>query len=387
MENTRQCIELADIFSHHANEFLQGHKLCPEQHKAYEAIVKCRTSALGGHIDQCDNCGYTRHSYNSCGNRHCPKCQYIRKAKWVDKLAGNLPPVKYFHLVFTIPPCLDKLFYINQQPAYGLLFKAAGESVLQCAKKTKYLGAQVGAVAILHTWGQTLVYHPHIHMIVPAGGLSEDEMEWVATDKKFFLPVKILSAVFRGILCKLLEKGVSESKINLPQSNLDFFSIRHECYKKKWVVYCQKPFSGPENLINYLGNYTHRVAISNQRLVAHEQGRVSFTYKDYKLAGTRKDITLGAQEFIRRFLQHVLPKGFCKIRYFGFMAMCNMKEKLETCLGLIKTSSFLPVLEGLSAVEVFRQITGIDLICCPKCKSGKMRPILALENNCNSPGQ
>jgi hypothetical protein len=387
MENTRQCIELADIFSHHANEFLQGHKLCPEQHKAYEAIVKCRTSALGGHIDQCDNCGYTRHSYNSCGNRHCPKCQYIRKAKWVDKLAGNLPAVKYFHLVFTIPPCLHKLFYINQQTAYGLLFKAAGESVLQCAKKTKYLGAQVGAVAILHTWGQTLVYHPHIHMIVPAGGLSEDEMEWVATDKKFFLPVKILSAVFRGILCKLLEKGVSESKINLPQSNLDFFSIRHECYKKKWVVYCQKPFSGPENLINYLGNYTHRVAISNQRLVAHEQGRVSFTYKDYKLAGTRKDITLGAQEFIRRFLQHVLPKGFCKIRYFGFMAMCNMKEKLETCLGLIKTSSFLPVLEGLSAVEVFRQITGIDLICCPKCKSGKMRPILALENNCNSPGQ
>jgi CheY-like chemotaxis protein len=258
--------------------------------------------------------------------------------------------------------------------AYSLFFKAAGKALMQCAANPGFLGAQTGAVAILHTWGQTLTYHPHIHMIVPAGGLSDDQMEWVAAGKKFFLPVKALSAVFRGILCRLLEQAVAESAIKLPQEVMAFKPIKDQCYQQQWVVYCEKPFSCADNLIQYLGNYTHRVAISNHRLLEHKNSKVSFCYKDYKAAGLRKSISLDADEFIRRFLQHILPDGFYKIRYFGFMAMCNMKLKLQACFDLIEKAAFLPVLEGLTALEVWRSITGKDPLQCPKCKTGRMLP-------------
>lgn len=373
MENIKQSIEIADIFSNRANDFLQNHKLCPEQLKAFNAIIQCRTAALGGHIDRCDNCGYTRQSYNSCRNRHCPKCQFVKKAQWVDKLAASLPPVKHFHVVFTIPSSLHKLFYINQDKAYSLLFKAAGKALIQCAANPDFLGAQAGAVAILHTWGQTLTYHPHIHMIVPAGGLSEDEMEWIAAKKNFFIPVKALSAVFRGILCKMLEKAVNNGCIKLPYDCSEFRQIKNECYQKNWVVYCEKPFSNADKLIHYLGNYTHRVAISNHRIIEHQNGKVSFYYKNYTAAGLRQTISLETDKFISRFLQHVLPAGFYKIRYFGFMAMCNMKSKLAQCFDLIDKISFLPKLKGLNALEVCSIIFEMDIFCCPKCKSGKMR--------------
>jgi len=375
MENKRQSIELAEIFKSHAEDFLQNHILCPEQLKTFNAIMDCRSSILGGHIDCCDCCGHTRQSYNSCRNRHCPKCQFVKKTQWVDKLAANLPPVRHFHVVFTIPPYLHRLFYINQSIAYGLLFKAAGKALMQCSLNAGFLGAQTGAVAILHTWGQTLVYHPHIHMIVPAGGLSEDMMEWVDTGKKFFIPVKALSAVFRGILCRLLEQAVAAGDIKLPEESAGFKSIKNQCYGREWVVYCEKPFSSIDNLVNYLGNYTHRVAISNNRILEHKNGMVTFSYKDYKAAGLRKRITLDADEFIRRFLQHVLPCGFYKVRYFGIMAMCNMKSKLSVCFEIIGKTTFLPVLQGLNAMEVWRNISGEDPLCCPKCKSGRMRPM------------
>lgn len=381
MENKKQSVELADIFSGQATDFLRNHNLCPEQAKAFNAIVQCRTAALGGHVDRCDNCGYTRPSYNSCRNRHCPKCQFVKKAQWVDKLAANLPPVKHFHVVFTIPGCLHKLFYINQGKAYSLLFKAAGKALMQCAANPAFLGTQAGAVAILHTWGQTLVYHPHIHMIVPAGGLSEDQMEWMPAGKKFFLPVKALSAVFRGILCRLLEQAVVDGEIKLPDKVLNYSSVKNQCYQKQWVVYCEKPFSCADNLIQYLGNYTHRVAISNHRIRNYQDGTVSFYYKDYKAAGIKRNITLDANEFISRFLQHVLPSGFYKIRYFGFMAMCNMKLKLQACFDLIEKAAFLPVLEGLTALEVWRSITGIDPVLCPKCNTGKMTPQVCIVVN------
>ena len=376
MENQRQSIELADIFSSYAEEFLSSHSLCSEQIKAFNSIINCRTSTLGGHIDHCDYCGYTRQSYNSCRNRHCPKCQFVKKAQWVDKLASNLPPVRHFHVVFTIPPCLHRLFYINQNIAYGLLFKAAGKALMQCAANPGFLGAQAGAVAILHTWGQTLVYHPHIHMIVPAGGLSEDMMEWFVSGKKFFIPVKALSSVFRGILCRLLEVAINAGDIKLPEEIDSFKRVKDRCYKTKWVVYCEKPFSNFDNLVDYLGNYTHRVAISNNRIIEHKNGKVTFSYKDYKAAGVRKRITLDAEEFIRRFLQHILPYGFYKVRYFGFLAMCNMKSKLSLCFDLIGKTTFLPVLQGLNALEVWRNITGKDPLCCPKCKSGRLKPML-----------
>lgn len=372
MENKRQPLELADIFNSHGEDFLRTHSLCPVQLKAFSAIRNCRTAQLGGHSDSCSHCGYTRYSYNSCRNRHCPKCQYTRKLQWVDKLAANLPPVKHFHIVFTIPQCLHKLFFLNQGKTYNLLFRAAGQALMKCAADPKLMGVQAGAVCVLHTWGQTLVYHPHIHMIVPAGGLSEDQMEWIPSHKKFFLPVKILSNVFRGLLCQILEQAVTAGDINLPDGTPDFGLLKDQCYLKNWVVYCQKPFAGPHSIIQYLGNYTHRVAISNQRIQSFENGKVTFGYKDYKSGAKQKSITLEADEFIRRFLQHILPCGFYKIRYFGILAICNIKSKLTQSIRLIGKAVYFPVLEGLTAVEVWSTVSGHDLLSCPKCKIGKL---------------
>ena len=374
MENKKQPIELAEIFRAREDDFLKTHNLSIDQLKAFYAIENCRTAALGGHTDQCDSCGYTKQSYNSCRNRHCPKCQTTKKLQWVDKLAANLPPVKHFHVVFTIPDCLNTVFYLNQGKAYNLLFKAAGQALIKCAANQKLMGAQAGAVGVLHTWGQTLVYHPHIHMIVPAGGLSDDQMEWIPSAEKFFLPVKLLSNIFRGILCRLIGQAVVRGELLLPDNTSDFAKLKTVCYQQNWVVYCQKPFAGPEGIIRYLGNYTHRVAISNHRIEAFENDKVTFSYKDYKTGTTKKSMILDVYEFIRRFLQHILPSGFYKIRYFGILALCNMKSKLEICFTLIEKQSYFSVLEGLNSLEILRLISGKDPMCCPKCQKGKMIP-------------
>lgn len=381
MENKKQNTELSDIFLKYNSEFLKKHRLCPEQSKAYQAIVNCRTLALGGHANKCNSCGYARQSYNSCRNRHCPKCQFIKQVQWVDKLKANLIPVPHFHIVFTIPQCLHKTFYINQSVAYGLMFKAAGEALKICAANPKFLGAQTGAVAVLHTWGQTLTYHPHIHMIVPAGGLSEDGMEWVPSGKKFFLPVKVLSGLFRGILCRLIGQAVAKNTIKLPDDIHGFEQLKKFVYAKKWVVYAKNPFAGPERVIEYLGNYTHRVAISNHRIIAEQGGKVTFRYKDYRAGQVSRCITLEADEFILRFLRHVLPCGFYKIRYFGLLAQCNSKSKLESCFAMVDTESFLPQLEGLPAIDVLRALTAKDPLCCPQCGKGKMIPLKVWPGN------
>jgi hypothetical protein len=296
----------------------------------------------------------------------------------VDKLSANLPPVRHFHVVFTVPDCLNTLFYLNQGKAYDLLFKAAGQALMRCAANPKLMGAQAGAVGVLHTWGQTLVYHPHIHMIVPGGGLSQDQMEWIPTSKKFFLPVKLLSGVFRGILCRFIETAVGKGEILLPDTIADFATLKSLCYRKNWVVYCQKPFFGPEGIIRYLGNYTHRVAISNHRIEAFENDKVTFSYKDYKSDSVQKSMTLDVNEFIRRFLQHILPSGFYKIRYFGLLALCNIQSKLQICFNLIGNNSYFSVLEGLNSYEVWRIVSGKDPMCCPKCQKGKMTPCQVL---------
>jgi hypothetical protein len=386
MENKPQLLELADVFSQHAEAFLQKHSLCASQFKAFNDIIHCRSSYFGGHLEQCNHCGHTRPAYNSCSNRHCPKCQFVKKEKWVDQLASHLPSVKHFHLVFTIPACLHKLFYINQTECYNLMFKASGKALLQTAANPRFLGAQAGAVAVLHTWGQTLTYHPHIHMIVPAGGLSADWMEWVHSGNKFFLPVKVLSRVFRSILCKYLEEAIGNQKIKLPESEPDFGKTLSKCFKKNWVVYCEKPFSDNQNLIGYLGNYTHRVAISNHRLLSCDENKVSFSYKDYSVGGLQKTMSLDSHEFIRRFLRHVLPSGFCKIRYFGFMALCNRSDQLQACYSLIPQASYLPALSGLSALEIVRLLTNLDPLFCPKCKQGMMKPVKTSGIEINSTG-
>jgi len=374
MENKKQNIELADIFSSHAEAFKKTHILCPEQLKAYNAITLCRTSAMGGHTTHCDSCGHERNAYNSCRNRHCPKCQFIKKEQWVDKLAANLPPVRHFHLVFTIPQVLNKLFYLNQEKTYDLLFKAASQSLLELASQSKHLGIQAGALAILHTWGQNLSYHPHIHMLVPAGGLSEDGMEWLPSPRKYFLPVKVISPVFRGILYRLMVQAIEKEELRLTDDIKDVAHLKNLCYQKNWVVYAEKPFSDAIGLIRYLGNYTHRVAISNNRLIAHTENRVTFSYKDYRNGGIKSTVTLDAQEFIRRFMQHVLPCGFYKIRYYGFLALRNIKTKLQEVYALLSKTTYLSRLEGLSAIEVWRELTGKDPLCCPKCKKGHMVP-------------
>ena len=386
MENKKQNTELADIFLKHKDEFYKSHRLCPEQSKAYDAIISCRTSTLGGHINKCDHCGFIRQAYNSCRNRHCPKCQFIKQVQWVDKLKANLIPVRYFHIVFTIPQCLHKTFYINQSVAYGLMFKAAGEALKICAANPKFLGAGTGAVGVLHTWGQTLTYHPHIHMIVPAGGLSEDGTEWIASGKRFFLPVKVLSGLFRGILSRLIGQAVAKNVIKLPDDIHGFGHLKNLIYSKKWVVYAKNPFAGPHRVIEYLGNYTHRVAISNHRIIAETDGKVTFRYKDYRNGKLNRYITLNAEEFIMRFLRHVLPCGFYKIRYFGLLAQCNAKTKLETCFTLIETDGFLPQLEGLPAIDVLQILTGKNPVCCPKCGKGKMIPMTDCQEKKNHYG-
>lgn len=375
IENKKHNIEVANIFAQHGAQFLETHKLCPDQIKAAHAIMNCRTALLGGHLQQCDLCAHQRPAYNSCRNRHCPKCQYVKQIQWVDKLKSILPPTRYFHLVFTIPSSLHKTFYINQRVCYGLLFKAASSTLKKAGDNPDFLGAQTGAIAILHTWGQTLTYHPHIHMIVPAGGLSYDQTEWVASPKKFFLPVKALSKIFRGILCRMIGENISDGNIKLPDGITCFNSLKKKLYEKNWNVFSKKALGGPGSVVQYLGKYTHRVAISNSRIEKLDEGMVSFRWKDYRKALKNKLMKISAQEFISRFLLHILPSGFYKIRYYGLLAAANSCSKKESVFSIIGKTTYLSSLEGLNALEVLRIVANTDLSVCPVCKKGRMRNI------------
>ncbi len=362
---------MADILHEYGEEYLKTHRMCPDQQKAYQAILNCRTAFMGGHLQQCDHCGYSRPIYNSCRDRHCPKCHYIKQVQWVDKLKSLLPATRYFHLVFTIPAELHKLFYINQRVCYGLLFKAASKALKQAGDNPAFLGAETGAVAVLHTWGQTLTYHPHIHMIVPAGGLSSDQEEWIASGQKFFLPVKALSKIFRAILCRIIGEQTDAAIIKLPDDLASFAELKNKLYQKNWNVFSKKAFGGANSVIRYLGEYTQRVAIANNRIIKHENGVVTFRWKDYRKALKGKFMELKADEFISRFFRHILPNGFYKIRYYGVLASANSMKK-ERVFQLIDKTTYLPVLAGLSGIDVLRIVTGNDLSWCPKCKKGRM---------------
>ena len=370
--NNSKKTEVADLLDEYGLQYLKTHRLCPDQQKAYQAILNCRTSFMGGHLQECDQCGHKRPVYNSCRNRHCPKCQYIKQVQWVDKLKSLLPATRYFHLVFTIPSELHRLFYINQRVCYDLLFKAASTTLKQAAANPAFLGAETGAVAILHTWGQTLTYHPHIHMIVPAGGLSSDQTEWVSTGNKFFLPVKAMSKIFRAILSRMIGENIADRQIKLPKGVSNFDELKKTLYKKNWNVFSKKAFGGASSVIRYLGEYTQRVAISNHRIVGLEKGMVRFRWKDYRKALKGKYMELRADEFISRFFHHILPNGFYKIRYYGLLASVNSLTKKEIVFQLIGKSTYLSSLEGLNGLEVLRVVTGKDLSYCPVCKQGRM---------------
>ena len=376
--NRRHDLDVASIFSKYGDRFLDNHNLCADQLKAYNAIRSCRTRAMGGHVNACDKCGKHQVSYNSCRNRHCNKCQYTKQLVWVDKLRSTLPVCRYFHVVFTIPSQLHKTFYINQRECYKLLFKASAEALQKVSSNPKFLGAQTGAVSVLHTWGQALTYHPHIHMLAPAGGLSNDRVEWINTSKKFFLPVKALSAVFRGVMWSMLEAKLKSGKVKLADNFEEASSLKKAVYAKNWNVYAKKSLVGPESVVQYLGRYTHRVAISNSRLVSADESKVTFRWKDYRKRLDKQLLTLDTQEFIGRFLRHILPSGFYKIRYYGLLATVN-QEKKEQCIRLIGKPRPVSLLQDLSACQVLKIVTGKDYDLCPDCKLGKLMPKTILD--------
>ena len=376
--NKRHRLDVASIFREYGRQFLAKHKLCPDQYKAFTAISQCRTAALGGHVEGCNQCGHQQVAYNSCRNRNCNKCQYTKQLVWVDKLKSTLPVCRYFHMVFTIPADLHKIFYLNQQICYSLLFKAASQTLQKVALNPKFLGAQTGAVAVLHTWGQALTYHPHIHMLIPAGGLSDDGTEWIRSPRKFFLPVKALSKVFRGVMWDLLQKQIAKEKIRLPDNLVTQAVLKKRLYAKNWNVYTKKSLAGPQSVVQYLGKYTHRVAISNRRIVSMAEGKVIFRWKDYRKKLQNQLLALDSEEFIGRFMRHILPSDFYKIRYYGLLATVN-RDRRQQCIALIDKPLHVPILQGLSVKEVFRIVTGTDPDTCPKCKKGKMMPRTILD--------
>lgn len=367
--------ELADIFQQHARSYQSRYTLCAGQQKAFNAILGCRTAAMGSHTSSCESCGHSRISYNSCRNRHCPKCQYLKQVIWVDKLQQRLLPVRYFHIVFTVPEFLKRLFYLNQRQCYDLLFKASGQAVQKASANPEFLGAQSGCLSVLHTWGQSLSYHPHIHALVPAGGLDADGMEWVNAHKKFFVPVKALSKIYRGIFVRLLEKALEEKKLSIPEKDKSLYGnkkvLKEKCYAGLWHVHIKKTFRGGNQVISYLGRYTHRVAISNSRIISAGADTVCFKWKDYR-DNRRKVMSLEPICFIRRFLQHILPTGYYKIRYFGLFASANSKTKMAQCFALLNAAPKASVYQGLPVYEVLQMVTGRDLAICPSCRKGRM---------------
>jgi hypothetical protein len=373
-------LELADIFRRYGPDYRKAHSLPVEHLRIMRAIEICRTPALGGHVEECGQCLYRRVLYNSCRNRHCPKCQSLARAKWLEARRAELLPVEYFHVVFTVPETVASIAFYNKKAVYNILFRAASETLLTIAGDPKHLGAEIGFFAILHTWGQNLQHHPHLHCVVPGGGLSEDGERWVGCRPGFFLPVRVLSRLFRRLFLEMLEKAYRNGELRF-FGNLERLRDNGELFreylqparKNDWVVYAKPPFGGPEQVLEYLGRYTHRVAISNERLVGMADGQVSFEWKDYRDGNKRKTMTVTADEFIRRFMQHALPPGFQRIRHYGLMANCNRKEKLALCRKLLAA----PIAELLPNPkrdhrDLYEGLTGQSLRLCPKCKTGVM---------------
>jgi hypothetical protein len=361
---SRGRVELADVFRQYGESYSRTHWLSASQRKVMRAISVCRTQELGGHLDRCDCCGFERPAYNSCRNRHCPKCQSLAKAQWLEKQTCELLPVGYFHLVFTLPHELNRLILANKKMLLSLLFKAVSETLLEFGRSR--LGGTLGIIAVLHTWDQTLKDHFHLHCLVPAGALAFDRSRWISARKNFLFPVKALSVVFRGKFLALLQPNIDRRKLQVKNEEVKI------AQKKRWVVYAKKPFGSPHTVLDYLGRYTHRVALSNERILQIENEEVTLSYRDRKDGNRKKTMTLDAQEFIRRFLLHVLPDGFMRLRHFGFLANRSKKQALAQCRKLLDLDPALPQSPILSAKDQLVKITGVDLSRCPCCHEGTM---------------
>ena len=368
-------LEVADIFREHAHKLSS---LSKEQEKVINDIISCRTAELGGHILECDECGNPEISYNSCRNRHCPKCQSFKKELWIADREQELLPVNYFHIVFTIPKILGSIALQNKEEVYRILFKAVSQTLKEVAAKPKNLDAQIGLIAVLHTWDQKLSHHPHIHCIVPGGGISKDKTRWINSGENFFLPVNILSSVFRGKFLDLLEKSFNKKELSFfgEYSHLsgqqNFKQLLSDSCKNNWVVYAKKPFAGPKLVIKYLGRYTHKIAISNYRIKSMTDTHISFSWRDRKHDNELKTMELDVISFMRRFLLHVLPSGFMKMRYYGFLGNVTKKKSLRLCRNLLGVQLEETELPEENSMEIFIRITGTDPTVCSICKKGHM---------------
>ena len=393
----RAKLEVADVFRRYGPAYRQKHasSLSRGQRRVMSAIELCRTAALGGHLEQCDSCGHQRPAYNSCRNRHCPKCQSLTRAKWLEDRQAELLPVEYFHVVFTVPEEIAAIAYQNKEVVYGILFHAAAQTLRTIAADPKHLGAEIGFLAVLHTWGENLLHHPHLHCVVPGGGLALDRKRWIACRPGFFLPVRVLSRLFRRLFLEQLQAAFDKGKLQF------FSSLERLCNPKafaqylapsrqtEWVVYAKPPFGGPRQVLNYLGRYTHRVAISNNRLLSMDDGRVAYRWKDYRHHDQQKTMTLDAEEFIRRFLLHVLPDGFQRIRHYGLLGHRYRQAKLALCrqlLGVVLTlTGIVPPRGKPDYRDVYEQLTGQSLRDCPVCHRGQMVVIAILPASDRAP--
>jgi hypothetical protein len=365
-------MSVQDLFRSSYSTYKETYRPSFDQSKTAKDLINCRTSALGGRTYECGTCGHTQVSYNSCRNRHCTQCQGVNKDIWVDKRKQDILNAPYFHVVFTMPEQLHRLIYHNQRLLYDLMYKAVAETLMELSGDPKYLGAQIGFFSILHTWGQNLHYHPHIHTVVLAGGLTEHN-QWRVTSKKFFIPVKVLSRKFRGkylyYLKQYYRQGLLEfyNQAEIYKDPAVFQDLMDKCYSLDWYSYTKRTFDGPLAVMEYLGRYTHRIAISNNRIISIEEETVTFGVKDYKNNNKKMTVTLTKVEFIRRFLMHVLPKGFVKIRHYGLLANRNKKTKLKLCRKLTKSPLYIPKFDGLSVMEIVSIIIKKDVSLCPDC--------------------
>jgi Putative transposase/Transposase zinc-binding domain len=377
--------QLADVVRAHQNDFLArwGTVLSSHQRKALRDIRDCRTAALGGRLQQCDECGHQVIRYHSCRNRNCPQCQASVRAQWLAEREADLLPVEYFHVVFTLPPQIATLALQNARTIYAILFRAVAETLITIAADPKHLGAAIGFLAVLHTWGQNLHLHPHIHCVVPGGGISANGSRWIACRKyrkSFFLPVKVLSVFFRKTLLRHLRRAFQNGKLPFhgeltPLAQPEAFeALCQEVSHVRWMVYAKPPFGGPEQVLKYLARYTHRVAISNQRILSMQDGRVTFEWKDYADGNKTKTMTLEAPEFLRRFLLHVLPSGFVHIRHFGFLANRKRKDTLALCRSLLSGPLQLTKASATSPDSSIAPSSNR----CPVCQNGRLTLIQTL---------
>jgi hypothetical protein len=364
---SRPPLEVGDLIRSAETGFLERNRqwLGWKHVKVLLAIARCRTAALGGHLDECTGCGHRAISYNSCRNRHCPKCQTAARDRWIAARQKELLPTRYVHVVFTLPAQLAPLALQNKKLIYGLLLRASAETLLEVARNPKRLGAEIGFFSVLHTWSQKLTLHPHVHCVIPAGGFSLDHIHWVKSQNRFFLPLKVLSRVFRGKFVAGLKQAFQNGRLNfhgtlVPLAQPKTFAAwLRPLFRKDWVVYAKRPFGGPEYVLQYLGRYTHRVAISNHRLVSFTDGKVTFRWRDSAHNNEQKLMTLSIDEFLRRFLLHILPKGFVRIRNFGFLANRRRATLLPLCFHLLGAAQQPQVDQDTTASH--------DLWCCPKC--------------------